>query len=377
MINKSKILLLASIILISGFCAGIFLFESNFYFKKVTADVLRLDDQEATIQSIKKVDPAVVNIIVYDTEYLIDVNSLNSNSDLQKQKVEKGQGTGFIISTDGYILTNKHVVEAADEKTAEYRILLNTGKQYYAQLIGKDPLNDLAVLKIFDKNLPYVELGDSDKMQIGSTVIAIGNALGKYQNSATKGIISGLGRSLVASDQTGSKTEALDNIIQTDAEINQGNSGGPLIDLQGKVVGINVAMDSSGTDIGFAIPINDAKPVINSIKENGRIIRPMLGVRYMMITAQIAQDNKLTRNTGAWINSGDEKVAPVVTDSPADKAGLKDGDIIFEIDGVKLDGRKTLMSVLQKYKPGQKAGLKIQRGKEAFTKIVVLVEYKK
>ncbi len=338
------------------------------------ADNLRLDDQEATVTSIKKAMPAVVSIIVYDRIQITTVNVNTGEKTTENEKLEKGSGTGFLISSDGLILTNKHVVNAGNDSTAEYRIILNSGKQYYAQLIGKDPINDLAVLKIFDKDLSFVELGDSDKLQIGTTVIAIGNALGRYQNSATKGIVSGLGRSLSASDQSGS-AEFLDNVIQTDAQINLGNSGGPLIDLEGRVVGINVAIDSSGTAIGFAIPVNDAKTVIKSVREIGRIVRPRLGVRYQMITPEFAQDNNLQSQKGALVVSGDTQTA-ITPGSPAEKAGILEGDIVLEINAIKLEGKNTLLSVVQRYKPGQKIGLRVLRGGKIIIRYAILDEFK-
>ncbi|MFA4834350.1 MAG: trypsin-like peptidase domain-containing protein [Patescibacteria group bacterium] len=351
----------------------------NFYFNLPNlnlagADNLRLDDQEATILAIKKVMPSVVSIIVYGQKESVSINLSTGQKSTIKEKAELGSGTGFLISADGLILTNKHVANAGGGK-GEYRIILSDGKKYYAQLIGNDPLKDLAVLKIFDKNLPYVELGDSDKLQVGATVIAIGNALGLYQNSVTKGIVSGLGRSLEASDQAGN-AEALDNVIQTDAEINLGNSGGPLIDLSGKVVGVNVAVDQSGSAIGFAIPVNDAKPVIKSVREIGRIVRPRLGVLYTMITPEIREQEKLTRDAGALLMKGEDGSPAVLPDSPGAKAGLEAGDIIFEVNAIKVEGNNTLLSILQKYKPGDKIGLKIQRGSDVFTKVVVLDEFK-
>lgn len=366
--------ILICLIFLVGVSSGIYL---GYYpqVNKVIADALRLDDQEATILAIKKIMPAVVSIIIYDQRETILIDLFTGQQTKKIDKIQKGSGTGFLISNDGLILTNKHVVNAGAEKTAEYRIILSTGKQYYAQLIGKDPINDLAVLKIFDKDLPFVGLGDSDKLQLGSTVIAIGNTLGRYQNSATKGIVSGLGRSIEASDQSGN-AEALDNVIQTDAEINLGNSGGPLIDLEGNIIGINVAIDQSGSSIGFAIPINDAKPVIKSVKEIGRIVRPRLGVRYLMLTPQIAQDNKLPRESGAWINRGSDSGPAVLPDSPAAKGGLEEGDIIMEINSIKLEGKNTLLSVVQKYKPGNKIGLRILRAGKIIIKMVVLDEFK-
>jgi len=343
-------------------------------FNLATADNPRLNEQEATILAIKKVMPAVVSIIIYGEKESVVFNLSTGQRSITKEKAELGSGTGFLISADGLILTNKHVANAGGDE-GEYRIILSSGKKYYAQLIGKDPLKDLAVLKIFDKNLPYVELGDSDKLPVGTTVIAIGNALGLYQNSVTKGIISGLGRSIVASDQAGN-AEALDNVIQTDAEINLGNSGGPLIDLAGKVVGINVAIDLSGSSIGFAIPVNDARPVIKSVREIGRIVRPRLGVLYTMITPEIKEEMKLPRDTGALLVKGSDGSPAVLTDSPAAKAGLLAGDIIFEVNAIKVEGKNTLLSILQNYKVGDKIGLKIQRGSDIFTKVLVLDEFK-
>ena len=373
--NLKKYIIISLIFLI-GLSGGLLVnfFQPNI--ESLVADTLRLDDQEATIRAINKVIPAVVNIIVLDQQTTTIIN-LTTGEQTQKTEIaRKGSGTGFLISSDGLILTNKHVVGAADEKTGQYKILLNSGKQYYAQLIGKDPINDLAVLKIFDKNLPYVQLGDSDQLQIGATVVAIGNALGRYQNSATKGMVSGLGRSIEASDQSGSIAEILDNVIQTDAEINLGNSGGPLVDLAGNIVGINVAIDQSGSAIGFAIPINDARPVIKSVREIGRIVRPRLGIRYHMLTPELAQQLKLAKDSGAWILVNQDGAPSVLVGSPADKAGLKPGDIVTEINGIKLQGKITLISVIQKFKPGDRIGLKVFREGKFINLIAVLDEFR-
>ncbi len=373
---KIKKYLIISLLFIIGVSTALFVYNHNLNIVKVIADNLSLDDQEATIRAINKVMPAVVSIIVMDKQTLNVINLYTGEQTQKTDIIQKGSGTGFLISADGLILTNRHVVGAADEKTAEFKIILNSGKQYYAQLIGKDPINDLAVLKIFDKNLPYVQLGDSDKLRIGATVIAIGNALGRYQNSATKGIVSGLGRSIEASDQSGASAEALDNIIQTDAEINPGNSGGPLVDLEGNIVGINVALDQTGSSIGFAIPINDARPVIKSVREIGRIVRPRLGVRYVMLTPEIAQANKLAKSNGAWISISQDGTPTVLPDSPAAKAGLKEGDIVMEINAIKLQDQTTLLSVVQKYKPGDKIGLKVFRDGKSLVLIATLDEFR-
>lgn len=370
--KKSIIIILMIFIIGAGF--GFIL--NNEIAPQATADDLRLDDQEATIRAIKKVIPAVVSIVVYDYQNILAIDPGSGKQITKKQKREIGSGTGFLISSGGLIITNKHVVNDAKEDTGEYRVILNSGKKYYAQLIGKDPIEDLAVLKIFDKNLPFVDLGNSDDLEQGTTVIAIGNSLGKYQNSVTKGIISGLGRNLVVNDGNGNSV-SLDGIIQTDAEINHGNSGGPLVDLFGRVVGVNTAMDQGGTAIGFALPINNVKPVIRSVKNIGRIVRPMLGVLYVMLTPDNAAERGVERNSGALIISGENGEPAIMPNSPAMKAGLLEGDIIFEINAVKIEGKNTLRSVVGRYKPGDKIGLKIQRGDKIIIRVVKLGEFKK
>ena len=341
----------------------------------VAADDFVLDEQSATILAVKKVQPAVVSIIVYDWEDFIAIDSPSGQKEIKKYRQQKIRGTGFLITADGYIITNKHVVEAANPLTGEYRIILSSGKEYYAQFIGHDPLNDLSVLKIFDKDLPYVELGDSDRIEVGMTVIAIGNALGRYDNSATKGIISALGRSLNPSNYYGT-SQPLENVIQTDAKINLGNSGGPLIDLEGKVVGMNTAIESTASAIGFAIPINDIRQVVKSIREQGRIVRPRIGVRYAMITPEVEKDNKLLSGTGAWVISEDKDNPAVIPDSPAARAGVAAKDIILEVNAIKVENENTLQSIIQRYKPGDKIGLRILRGDKIIVKVLTLDELK-
>jgi serine protease Do len=341
----------------------------------VVADSLRLDDQEATIRAINKTIPGVVSINVFENATVEIFDEATETSRFEEQNIKRGAGSGFLISADGLILTNKHVASAGAEGKTEYKIILHSGKQYYAQLIGKDPIADLAILKIYDKNLPFLELGDSNKLTPGMSVIAIGNALGRYDNSATKGIVSGLGRSLLASGNNG-EMENLQNVIQTDAQINFGNSGGPLINLEGKVVGINVAKDEGGESLGFAIPINEAKPVITSARTVGKIIRARLGVRYIIITPEMAEERGLPRTSGALLEPGDDGGPAVFEASPASVVGLQAGDIIFEVDGRKIDERLPLQSYISQFSPGKKLGLKIQRGSEIFTKVVTLDELK-
>lgn len=373
--STKKIITTVVLTLLIGIGSGFYI--DNFINKvtsPIIAEDLNLDDQEATIRAIKKVVPAVVSITIYDWEDFIALSTPSGQKEIQKYRKRIGNGSGFLISADGYILTNKHVVNVGDEKTVEYRINLNSGKQYYAQLIDKDELRDLAVLKIFDKDLPFVELGDSNSLQVGTTVIAIGNALGRYQNSVTKGIVSGLNRNL---EITGINNEVMElyDVIQTDAEINIGNSGGPLVDLAGKVVGVNTAIDSSGQSIGFAIPINDARSVVTSIREIGKIVRPRLGVRYVMLTPELAREFNLNRDSGAYITVSEDGDPGVLPDSPAEIGGLSEGDIIFEINAIKIESSNNLFSVIQRYKPGNRIGLKILRGDKVMIVIVTLDEF--
>jgi S1-C subfamily serine protease len=360
-------------LIIMIFSVGFFSAEYFSFGSVVTADDLSMDEQELTVRAIEKVMPATVNITVYDYEEVLVINAETNVQELLKEKAAISSGTGFIISPDGLIMTNRHVIDPVSD-SREYKIILDSGKQYYAQFIDEDPINDLAVLKIYDKDLPYVEIGDSDELGIGSTVIAIGNVLGRYQNSATKGIVSGLGRYLMTTDGVSGRQESLYNVIQTDADINLGNSGGPLINLKGEVVGVNVAIDEGGNGIGFAIASNDAEPVIRTIKESGKIIRPKLGLRYMMLDPIIAEQNDLLRDEGAWVHAEDGQAA-VVAEGPADLAGIEEGDIIFEVNAIKIEGKNNLLSVLQKFKPGDKLGFKIQRGDEIIIKIAELGEF--
>lgn len=284
-----------------------------------------------------------------------------------------GGGTGFVISSDGMILTNKHVVSDGE---AEYAVTTNDGKQHPANVLALDPVNDLAIMKIDAKGLPTVTLGDSDRIAIGQTVVAIGNSLAQFPNTVTKGVISGLGRRVTAGDNRG-MSEVIEGAIQTDAAINPGNSGGPLVSLRGDVIGINTAVSQAGQLIGFAIPINEAKRAIASVKKTGKIVRPWLGVRYVLVTKELAEKNQLSVDYGALIARGQTQTDfAVIPGSPADKAGLVENDIILEIDGVKIDEDHPLSRLVARKNPGDTIMLKVlSKGKEKAVK-VVLGEFK-
>ncbi len=261
------------------------------------------------------------------------------------------------------------------DETASYTVITQDKKKYDAKVLARDPRSDLAIIKIETKDAPFLQLADSKNLQIGQKAVAIGYSLGQYQNTVTSGIISGIGRSITALGQEGAET--LEGVIQTDAAINPGNSGGPLLNLAGQVVGINTAIDRQGQLVGFAIPSSDAQKALTAYQKNGKITRPFIGVRYIMLTKEIADKEKLPREYGALIIRGqqvtDFAVAP---GSPADKAGLMENDIILEVDGIKLDGDKTLAGTIKDKQPGDTISLKIyQQGEEKEAK-VTLVESK-
>jgi S1-C subfamily serine protease len=268
-----------------------------------------------------------------------------------------GAGSGFIVSPDGLIITNKHVVA---DKTAEYAVFLNDGKKYAAKVVARDPVNDLAVLKIGGVKLPYLKFANSDAIQVGQTAIAIGNALGQFNNTVSVGVVSGLARSVTAGNMSG-MSEQLDNVIQTDAAINPGNSGGPLLNLDGRVIGVNVAVAQGSQNIGFSLPANLAKSVVDSVQKNaGKIIRPYLGIRYTAVTPELKDANHLMVDYGMLVLRGSSKdELAVAPGSPADKAGILENDIILEADGKKLTSDVSLSNLVRDHKVGDTMALKV------------------
>lgn len=314
---------------------------------------LRLEESSTIIDATKKVSPAVVSV----------TSSTNVQDFFGRVAEQQSGGTGFIVTNDGLILTNKHVAQSGDNLSA----LTADGKSYAAKVAALDPTNDLAILKIDATGLPVVDLGDSDDLQIGQWVIAIGNALGELQNTVTVGVISARERQLVAG--SGSSQEQLNNLLQTDAAINSGNSGGPLVNLSGQVVGINTAMAANAQSIGFAIPINQAKSALDSYKKTGKIIKAQLGVRYVILNREIVKSLNLSVDYGALVSGGGNLPA-VVSGSPADKAGFRANDIILEINGEKIDENHTLGAAIQEYQPGDEVEIKYLRdGKENRLKV--------
>lgn len=324
------------------------------------------------IQAVKKVSPAVVSIVI--SKYLPKVKAalpfpMFSNPfaipdqggiEGGKEKTTVGGGSGFIVHPDGMILTNKHVVFDTE---AEYTVITTDGQEYPARVVARDPITDIAVVKIEATGLPTVQLGNSKKVELGQTVLAIGNALGMFRNSVSRGIISGMARSISAALGTGGEMEFLRGMMQTDVAINQGNSGGPLINMDGEAIGINTAIIYGAQNIGFAIPINWAKQDLEDIIKYGRIVKPFIGILCLAINKKIKNQYNLPRDKGAIVirNAHVPNSVAVVPGSPADRAGLKENDIITHVNEHELAEDEELPDEIQKYRVGEEIELSLLR----------------
>jgi serine protease Do len=342
------------------------------------------------IEAVKKVFPAVVSIVI--SKMMKDIKDkipagfpgfppiqgnpfgLPEQGLNPDEKVKIGGGSGFIVHPDGLVLTNKHVVFDAD---AEYTVVTNDGQEYPGKVLARDPVSDIAVVKIEAKNLPVIRLGNSSKLDLGQSVIAIGNALGMFRNSVSKGIISGMSRTISAALGTGGEMEHLRGVLQTDVAINQGNSGGPLINLDGEAIGINTAIIFGAQNIGFAIPINWAKADLEDVIRYGRIIKPFLGILFLMLNKQTQNQYHLARDRGALVIRGHQpNSVAVVPGSPADRAGIKENDIITHVNGQELAEGSDLSEELQKLKVGDEIELTYLRNGQEMKSKTVLEERK-
>ena len=368
-----------------------------------TKYISNISYEQAVIDSVASASPSVVSIMisknvpVYEQQFVDpfgDIPGFESPFELQiQQKVQKGTkyqeigaGSGFIVSEDGLVLTNKHVVS---DKTADYTVLTNDGKKYPAKVSALDPVQDLAIIKIqVDKlpvpagqnpadvpavKFPSIKIGNSDGIQIGQGVIAIGNALGQFSNTVSVGVVSGLGRTVSASGSKGF-SETLEGIIQTDAAINLGNSGGPLVNLKGEVIGVNTAMADGAQSIGFAIPINIAKKDIEQIIKTNKIVYPFLGVRYISIDEKVKEKYGLSVDQGAFILKGDDGEPAIIKGSAAEKAGLKEKDVVLELNGEKITKSISMQQIITRYDPQDRITLKILRNNQELDMEVVLGE---
>lgn len=369
--------------------------------KKITDEKTYVENSDY-ISAIQKISPAVVSVIESKSlqTYYQQPNMFfqgdpffqqffgqqfqqrqlpqQKQGSAKKQKV--GGGSGFIVTSDGLVVTNRHVV---DDPDADYTVILSDGREFKAQVVSKDTLNDLALIQIKPKDdggpkvdsLPVVEFGDSDGLKVGQRVLAIGNALGEYQNTVTAGIISAKGRQITAGDGRGA-SETLSGLLQTDTAINPGNSGGPLVNMQGQVIGVNVAVAASANSIGFAIPFNDVRPAVESVQKNGKIVRPFIGVRYQMINEERAKELQLSGVTGGALLLGDETNGEfaVIPGGPGEKAGLKKGDVIIEADGQKLNESYSLQQAIRSKRPGDTVKLKVWTSGNVSEKSLTLTE---
>jgi serine protease Do len=332
------------------------------------------------VEIAKMACPAVITVVV--TKDLPKVESFYSfpfaekedkKNKLKLEKTKIGGGSGFIVSEDGYVFTSNHVVSDA---SAEYTVVVDPKHKYPAKVLSRNPINDIAVLKIedHDKKFPYLELADSHQTQLGQEVVAIGNALGEFTDTLSAGIVSGLSRFITAFGGIENQMQNLRGLIQTDAAINPGNSGGPLVNMEGKVIGINTATIQGAQNIGFAIPINYAKKDLEEVKKYGKIIIPFLGVKYVLISKEMAEANKLPVNDGAIVVREQLGEQPVIKGSAADMAGIKEWDIILSCNGEKITAKNPLANMLAKCKIGGKTTLEILRDGKKLNLNVILEE---
>ncbi|MDP2598953.1 MAG: trypsin-like peptidase domain-containing protein [Candidatus Liptonbacteria bacterium] len=341
--------------------------------------------------TIKKVMPAVVSIAI--AKHLEDLEKeipkdlypfLPGGPDGQKLKipdnlidkrgmVEIGGGSGFVVDPNGIILTNKHVIS---DTNAEYTVIMNSGLRFPAQILSRDPINDVAILKINAVKLPFVKLGDATKLELGESVIAIGNALGIFKNTVSLGIVSGLSRSISAQADPNAPPQEMRGLIQTDAAINPGNSGGPLVDLNGLAIGVNAAIVFGAQNIGFAIPANAARRDLDDIKKYGRIRRPLLGLRYMMVDENMKDKMGLPVSYGAFVIGEGQNDPGVIPGSPAEKAGLREKDLVLEFNSKRLDREHPIQDFLETMNVGEDVELLVMREGNKFKSTMTLAERK-
>lgn len=332
--------------------------------KEVSNDgnLVKTNQEDIIATVVDKVSPSVVSIVT-------NVTTRTYFGTASQQAA----GTGIIVSKDGYILTNRHVISEA----SKVQVVSSDGKIYSdVRVVGTDPLNDVAYLQIKNVNdLKPATLGDSSTVRVGQQVIAIGNSLGQYQNTVTSGIISGKGRPVSAGDGQGNDVESLTDLLQTDAAINPGNSGGPLLNNSGQVIGMNTAVAANAQGIGFAIPINAVKGTLKSVLAGKGVQRAYLGVSYVPLNPAIASENKLSVNSGAYVRSNANNGSAVASGSPADKAGIKDGDVITKVNNLQVGPQGGLSSLIGEYAPGDTVELTIVRGDKSITTKVTLAVY--
>ena len=351
-----------------------------------------MSDEQKMIATIKKVMPAVVSIAAerrlkdLEREMPHELYSFLPGRHGAKRSlriadilsdgrgmVDVGGGSGFVVSPDGLILTNKHVV--ADPK-ADYTVILDDGRRLPAEVLSRDPVNDVAILHIAATRLPAVPFAKSDRLDLGTQVIAIGNALGIFKNTVSAGIVSGLSRAISAKEDEKKPPHELRGLIQTDAAINPGNSGGPLVNLKGEAVGVNTAMVSNAENISFAIPISAARRDLADIKRYGRIRRPTLGLRYLVLDERLRERMKLPVDHGALVIPESPHDPGVVPGGPAERAGIREGDIVLTINGKKITLEYTIQDALENLAAGETVALTVLHNGNERAMHVMLAERK-
>jgi len=386
LITKGQAILLLAVLVIGiggGFVGGwleSFGYKGQVLMASTTNQIKTVSSNSQLITGIvKKLEPSVVSIDATSTTES-SANVFGFTQPVQQQS----EGTGIIISSNGLVLTNRHVVPAG---TASVSITLNNGtKLNNVSVVGRTSPSDsldIAILKInnsMGQTLSPAVIGNSSNVQVGDEVVAIGNALGQFHNTVTSGIISGYGRNISASSSSGSAnpflpsssatSENLNDMFQTDAAINEGNSGGPLVNLNGQVIGVNTAIASNTQNIGFAIPINEVKGLIKEVIDTGKFKRPFLGVRYIPLTSAIAKHYHLKVNSGAYIPKGSSSTPSIVSGTAAAKAGLKAGDVITKVNSTPVNEQNDLSTLIDLYDPGDKISLTVVNGSS--TKVISL-----
>ncbi len=331
----------------------------------------------------KKVCPAVITIVVskdvsrVEGFYFVplgDQQTVVPKINNPQEKTKVGGGSGFIISPDGYIFTCSHVVDDAD---ASYTAIIDPDHKYECAVLAKDPLTDVAILKInAQKKLPCLKMGDSAGIQLGEDVLAVGNPMGEFDDTLSAGIVSGLSRKITAYGGNNMQETSLRGLIQTDAAINPGNSGGPLVNMKSQAMGINTAMVMGAQNLGFAIPINYAKKMLDEVLKYGKLKRPFMGIRYVILNPEISLANKLPVDYGALIVRETFGEPAVIAGSAADLAGLKEYDIILEFAGQKISRDQLLTDILQDCKIGDEIPAAVMRDGKIFKTGIRLLERK-
>lgn len=371
-VNKQTVL----VVILLNFLTLVLVFGALSIAVNSRFEIVEESEESTVVDVVSRAEPAVVSIIARadvpriteEERRLFEFFAPGFALPEEGGTREVGGASGFFVTSDGLIVTNRHVVE---NESLEYRVLTSDGKMFSAEVLAKDPIYDVAVLKIDIQNAPHLEFGDSRAIELGQTVLAIGNALSEFANSVTKGIVSGLSRSVVASG-VGGQTEMLENVIQTDAGINPGNSGGPLLNLSGRVIGVNVAVVSGSENIGFALPANLVKSIVDSVVETGEIIVPYIGVRYVVLDESMLQSDERIPTNGVLVTRGGQNEPAIIPNSPAERAGIQEDDIITHFNDTPIDQNNSFSRLIREAGIGENVVVTLLRDGDVIELSLVL-----